>query len=174
MPFLLRDRDTSSDVSDVDSILLVPCKFCPAASLAVREKEPYIELFRSFLRTAAYEKYIEKLKSRLEHAGIKTDVFDNKLPHQFILCMWTSRRRQELREHASKYDAVVVLGCDAAVKTAQECVQANCKVIEAEGIMNVVPSFQFRGKISLEVTSVTRVLEHPSETSEEKVPANAT
>jgi hypothetical protein len=55
MPFLLKDRDISSDISNVESVLIVPCRFCPAASLAVREKKPYIELFRKFLRTAAYE-----------------------------------------------------------------------------------------------------------------------
>ncbi len=51
MPFYLRDRDISVDISNVGSVLIVPCRFCPAASLAVREKKPYIELFRTFLRT---------------------------------------------------------------------------------------------------------------------------
>jgi hypothetical protein len=175
MPFLLKDRDISSDLSNVDSVLIVPCRFCPAASLAVREKKPYIELFRTFLRTAAYERHIRQRKSQLKHLDIKAEVFDSKLPHQFILCMWTSRRRQELRQHASEYDAVMVLGCDAAVKTAQDCTQSTgCKVIpgmEVDGIMNVIPSFQFPGNISLDVTSVTRVLEHPSETAKQKVPA---
>jgi hypothetical protein len=43
--------------------------------------------------------------------------------------------------------------------------------MEVDGIMNVIPSFQFPGNISLDVTSVTRVLEHPSETAKQKVPA---
>lgn len=178
MPFLLRDRDISSEITDVDSVLMVPCRFCPAASLAVREKKPYIRLFRTFLRTAAYETYIQKRKSQLEHADIKVQVFDSKLPHQFILCMWTSRRRKELREQAPKYDAVMVFGCDAAVRTAQDCVQStSCRVIpgmEVDGIMNVIPSFRLPGDISLEVTSVTRVLEHPSETAERKIPTAPT
>ena len=169
MPFLLKDRNISYDTSDVDSVLIVPCRFCPAASLAVREKKPYLELFRTFLRTPAYEHHIKERKSQLEQVGIKASVFDSKLPHHFIVCMWTSRRRQELRQRASEYDAVMVLGCDAAVKAAQDCTEAiSCKVIpgmEVEGIMNVIPSIQFPGRISLEVTGVTRILEHPSGTS---------
>ena len=178
MPFLLRDRNVSSEVADVDSVLILPCRFCPAASLAVREKKPYLELFRTFLRTAAYEDHIQERRSQLEQAGIKTSVFDSKLPHQFIICMWPARRRQELARRASEYDAVMVLGCDAAVKTARDCTQStSCKVIsgmEVDGIMNVMPSMKFPGKISLEVTGVTRVLEHSSGTAEEEVPADVT
>lgn len=178
VPFLLKERNVSADLADVDSVLIVPCRFCPAASLAVTKKKPYIELFRTFLRTAAYEEHIEQRKSQLEQVGIKADVFDSKLPHQFVVCMWTARRRQELRRHASEYDAVMVLGCDAAVKTARDCTQAtSCKVMpgmETEGIMNVMPSIKLPGKISLEVTGVTRVLEHPSGRAEEEVPADVT
>ena len=175
MPFFLKDRNVKPDIAGVNSILILPCRFCPAASLAVREKKPYIEFFRTFLRTAAYENYIKERKSQLERVGIRTGVFDNKLPHHFIVCMWTSKRRQQLRQRASEYDAVMVLGCDAAVKTAQDCTQStSCKVIsgmEVEGVMNVMPSIQFPGKISLEVSGVTRVLEHPSSTPQQKVPA---
>ena len=173
MPFLLKDRNISADIVDIDSALIVPCRFCPAASLAVRERKPYIELFRTFLRTAAYEKHIRERKSQLEQLRIKASVFDSRLPHQFVVCMWTSRRRQELRQRASEYDAVMVLGCDAAVQAAQNSTRGtSCKVIsgmEVEGIMNVMPSIQFPGKISLEVTGVTRVLEQPSETAEQEV-----
>jgi len=167
MPFYLKDRDISSDISNVGSVLIVPCRFCPAASLAVREKKPFIELFRKFLRTAAYEEYIQELKSHLEQFGIKARVFDSKLPQYSIVCMWTSGCRKKLKQQASEYDAVMVLGCDAAVKTAQDSrPSTRCKVIpgmEIEGIMNVIPSFKFPGKIFLEVTSVIRVLESPSE-----------
>ncbi len=166
MPFSLKDRDISSDISNVRSALIVPCRFCPAASLSVREKKPFIELFRTFLRTAAYESYIKGLKSRLEQAGIKAEVFDSKMPHHFVLCMWTSGRRKDLKTRAAGFDAVIVLGCDAAVKTAEGCIESvNCKIIpgmEVDGIMNVIPSFHFPFTISLEVTSVTRVLEYRS------------
>lgn len=161
MPFYLKDRDISSDIAMVHSVLIVPCRFCPAASLAVRERKPYIELFRKFLRTSSYELYIQALKSRLESEGIRTGVFDSKLPHQFVLCMWTSGRRKDLARHAVGYNALIVLGCDAAVETARSCIKSNdCRVIpgmEAEGIMNVIPILQFPLNIGLEVRNVTKV-----------------
>lgn len=169
MPFYLKDRDISSDIAMVHSVLIVPCRFCPAASLAVRERKPYLELLRKFLRTPSYQSYIQELKSRLETEGIRTGVFDSKLPHQFIVCMWTSARRKDLARQAVGYDALLVLGCDAAVETARYCLKSNdCRVIpgmEVEGIMNVVPSLQFPFKIWLEVSSVTRVLQQNAEAS---------
>ncbi len=169
MPFYLKDREMSSDLAAVHSVLIVPCRFCPAASLAVREKKPYIELFHSFLRTASYESYIRVLKSRLEGLGIRTRVLDSRLPHQFVVCMWTSRRREILARQAVGCDAVIVLGCDAAVETVRSCLQSiNCRVIpgmDVEGIMNVIPTLHFPFNISLEVNSVTRVLRQPAETS---------
>jgi len=162
MPFYLKDRDISLDAAAVHSVLIVPCRFCSAASLAVREGKPYIELFRKFLRTPSYESYIQALKPRLESEGIRTGVFDSKLPHQFVVCMWTSGRRKDLARHAAGYHALIVLGCDAAVETARHCIKSgDCRVIqgmEVEGIMNVIPTLHFPFNIRLEVTSVTRVL----------------
>ncbi len=161
MPFYLKDRDISSDLAGIRSVLVVPCRFCPAASLAVREKKPFIEMFRRFLRTPSYEAYIQGLKSRIEREGIRTRVFDSKLLHHFVLCMWTSGRRKDLARQAAGYDALLVLGCEAAVETVRSCTKShNCRVIsgmDVEGIMNVMPTLQFPGKISLEVTSVTPV-----------------
>jgi hypothetical protein len=128
----------------------------------VREKSPYIELFRKFLRTPSYESYIQALKSRLEGKGIRTGVFDSKLPHQFVVCMWTAGRREELARQAAGYDAVIVLGCDAAVETIRSSLQSvDCRVIpgmEAQGVMNVIPRLHFPFNISLDVSGVTRVL----------------
>ncbi len=163
MPFYLKDRDVTAEIAGARSVLIVPCRFCPAASLSVREKKPYIELFRRFLRTAAFESYVQALKSRLDEAGIRTTVFDSKWPHQFVVCMWTAARRRYLARHAAGHDAVIVLGCDAAVETVRNCMKPNgCRVVPgmvAEGIMNVVPSLRFPFDIRLEVTSVTRVLQ---------------
>ncbi len=162
MPFYLKDRDISSDIAEIHSALILPCRFCPAASLAVREEKPYLEPFRKFLRTPSYESYIQVLKARLEGQGIRTGVFDSKLPHQFVLCMWTSGRRKDLARYSVGYDALIVLGCDAAVETARSCIKPNdCRVIpgmEAEGIMNVIPIVRFPFNIWLEVISVSRVL----------------
>ena len=75
MPFYLKELDIVPRVAGLRSVLIVPCRFCPAASLAVREKKPYIELFRKFLKTKAYESFIQALKGRLKGEGIKTAVF---------------------------------------------------------------------------------------------------
>jgi hypothetical protein len=159
MPFYLKESNALSQVDGLRSVLIVPCRFCPAASLAVREKKPYLELFRRFLRTEAYESYIEALKDRLRGEGIQTSVFDSKLLHQFVACMWTSRRRKALAKRAAEFEAVVVLGCDAMAEAVRDSVKsAGCRVIqgmEIEGLMNVLPKAGFPFNLSLELQGVT-------------------
>ena len=166
MPFLLRDRDIASELATVRSALIVPCRFCPAASLAVREREPYIELFRTLLRTPSYESHVRALKCRLERGGIRTAVFESRFLPQFVVCMWTAARRQQLARAAAGYDAAIVLGCDAAVETIRSALQSTgCRVIpamEVEGIMNVIPTVRFPFNVSLELSAVTRVLRSES------------
>ena len=160
MPFLLKDREVSADLAAVASVLIVPCRFCPAASLAVREGKPYIQLFRHFLRTPSYESYIKALQARLEGKGIRTGLFDSKLPHQFVACMWTAARRKALAKRAAGYDAVIVLGCDAAVATVRSYLPADYPVIagmDVEGIMTVMPSVRLPLDISLEVSGTARL-----------------
>ena len=161
MPFLLENRDLTAELGGVRSALIVPCRFCPAASLAVRTKSPYMKLFTSFLRTPSYESFIRALKSRLEHQGIRAEVFDSKLPHHLVMCMWPAGRREALARRAAEHDAMIVLGCDAAVETARSCANG-CRVIPGmavEGIMNVVPRVRFPFELYLEVQGVTRVLQ---------------
>ncbi len=166
MPFYLVDRDVTTDLAGVRSVLIVPCRFCPAASLAVRTRSPYVQVFRRFLRTRAYEEYVGALQSRLVREGIRTAVFDSRLSTQFVLCMWSAARRARLAKHAAGYEAMLVLGCDAAVETARSCAGPNgCRVVPgmaAEGIMNVVPSLRFPFDVWLEMLSLTRVLEPPT------------
>ena len=95
MPFCLDVTDVAPEVVNFKSVLIVPCRFCPAASMAVRDNEPYIEFPRRFLKTASYERLINTMKNIFENRGIKTSVFKSNLPHQFVLCMWTTRRRKE-------------------------------------------------------------------------------
>lgn len=85
MPSLLRDGYFSSQTDTARSALIVPCRVCPAASLAIREGQPYLELFRKFLRTPVYESHIQKLKTRLETERIRIQVFDSRSPHHFII-----------------------------------------------------------------------------------------
>jgi hypothetical protein len=159
MPCYLKEIDTISELAGFKSVLIVPCRFCPAASLAVSKNEPYIELFRGFLKTASYEKTLSTMKSRLEKKGVKTGVFKSNLLHQFVLCMWTSKRRNELIEKAKKYEALVVMGCDAAVQAIQDSVKSiSCQVVQGmktEGLMIIKPKFHLSCNISLELENVT-------------------
>lgn len=160
MPFIFKRYRDISEYYQFDSVLIVPCRFCPAASSAVRNNETYIRLFRRFMKTDSYERYIESLKSDLEKKGIKTDVFRSRLIHQFVLCMWTSRRRKKLRKYADKYDAMIVLGCEAAEQTVRDSIGASsCRVVrglDSEGVMSIQPRFSLSGNISLELESITQ------------------
>ena len=160
MPFYLKPRDIFSDTAAIRSALLVPCRFCPAASLAVRENQPYLRPLHNLLRTPSYEAHIHAVKFRLESRGIRTDVFDTRAPHQFVMCMWTKGRRAALARRAAGHDAAIVLGCDAAVETVRSCVGASdCRVVpgmEVEGVMNVMPAVRFPLDIRLELKGVIR------------------
>jgi hypothetical protein len=161
MPFLLNDADITTEIDGLRSVLILPCRFCPAASLAVREDKAYFEPLRRLLRTEAYESYIQTLKRRLEDEGIETEVFDSRLPHQFVACMWTERRRDAFAKRAGQVDGVLVLGCEAAVETMRSALgKTDCKVfagMEEEGIMNVVPVVSFPAKLSLKLKGVRPV-----------------
>lgn len=161
MPFYLKDSDILPQVAGLESVLIVPCRFCPAASFAVRQKKPYIQPLRRLFRTAAYESFINNLTGCLRYQGIRTAVFDSKLVHHFVACMWTSRRRRKLARRAAEFDAVVVLGCDAMVELVRDVVEpTGCRVIqgmEIEGLMNVRPSVGFPLDLSLELEGVTPV-----------------
>ena len=102
MPFYLDVVDVIPEVADLESVLIVPCRFCPAASMAVRNNEPYIEFPRRGLKTACYERLIDTVKHSLETRGIKASVFRSNWLHQFVLCMWTSKRRKELLERVGE------------------------------------------------------------------------
>lgn len=162
MPFYLKESDILPRVAGLQSVLIVPCRFCPAASLAVRQKKPYIELFRKCLRTEAYESFIQALKRRLKEQGITTAVFDSKLLHHFVACMWTAGCRRQLAKRAAEFEGVVVLGCDAMVDSVRDSLRStDCRVIqgmEIEGLMNVVPTVSFPFNISLVLQGITSVM----------------
>lgn len=161
MPFYLDEMDIIPEAG-ITSVLLVPCRFCPAASLAVRNSAPYIELARSGLETPSYASMIERLKRRLEGNGLTVGVFRSPLPHQFVLCMWTSRRRNRLMRVARDYDALVVLGCEAAVETVRRAVAStSCRVypgMKNEGIMSIRPKFSLPCNVSLDLEGVTPIV----------------
>ena len=163
MPFSLEKIDVASELSGCHSVLIIPCRFCPAASAAVKSNEPYIEFFTRLFKTASYEQQISTIQSRFEKEGIKSRVFKSNILHQFVLCMWTERRRQKLLKEATQFEAAVVMGCEAAVQTVTEALKStDCRVIPGmwtEGIMNIIPKFRLPGNISLKCEGITRVLQ---------------
>ncbi len=109
----------------------------------------------------AYESIILDLQHRLADAGITTDVFDSKLLHQFVACMWSSRRRRALAKRAAKFDGVLVLGCDPTVELVRDALgSTDCRVIrcmETDGIMNILPNVSFSFNVSIEMHGITPV-----------------
>ena len=139
MPIHLVDRDVASEVAGLRSALIVPCNLCPAVTVATREKRPFLRFFRSPVKSAPFEEYLETLQSRLSEKGVSTKVFRSNIYHQWFMCMWTSRRRKKLEKQVKNYDAVIVLGCDSATETVRDVVPPGVKVIEGMntvGIMN--------------------------------------
>jgi len=61
--------------------------------MAVKSNQPYIEFPRRFLKTPPYERQLTDMKNSFEERGIKTGLFKSNLLHQFVLCMWTAKRR---------------------------------------------------------------------------------
>ena len=164
MPIHFSDQAVASEVEGVSSALIVPCNMCPAATVAVREQEPFLQIFRSLFKSAPFERYIRALQSRLVDKGVRTEVFKSRIHHQWFLCMWTAGRRKKLRKHASRHDAVIVLGCDSATETVREAVGASaCKVIEGmkvSGIMNAQLGFHLPGNITFDNCRIVPFSEH--------------
>ena len=117
MPIHFDDLDVVSKAAGLSSALIVPCNMCPAATVAVREKKPFMQFFRSLLKSPPFEQYIRTLQSRLKGIGVDTEVFRSNRPHQWFLCMWTRRQRKKLQNRVREYDAVIVLGCVSATET---------------------------------------------------------
>jgi len=164
MPMYLKEVDVVPEVAKFQSALIVLCRFCPAASLAMRNDEPYIEFFRRFLNTESYEQHINNMQSRLEKEGLKTNVFKGSLfpmPLNFIICFWNSRQREKLLKHAQQYEAVVVMGCEAAYESVCDILKStDCKVflgMESEGVFEAKPKFRLPLNISLELSNVLPV-----------------
>jgi hypothetical protein len=164
MPIHFSDRDIASELDGVKSALIVPCIMCPAATVAVRDEEPFLRFFRSPFKSAPLERYIETMRFHLAEKGVRTDVFDSRLYHQWFLCMWTGGRREKLRKRARGHEAVIVLGCDSATETVREAVEASgCKVIEGmkvSGIINAQLSFQLPGTIGFDSCRIVPISGH--------------
>jgi hypothetical protein len=147
MPLHFEDLDVISAAKGSKSALIVPCNMCPAATVADRENKPFLRIFKDFLKSAPFEKYISTLQERLLDQNVRSKVFKSNLPHQWFLCMWTSARQRKLQKHAQRHDTVIVLGCESATRTVRDSIgSTNCKLIEGmepTGIMNTKLSMRF-------------------------------
>lgn len=154
MPIHFNDVDITSKVSGLKSALIVPCIMCPAVTVAIRNKQPLMNLFRNLFKSAPLEEYVRALQTRLRAQDIKTDVFKSRLHHHWFLCMWSSGRREKLQRRAQDYEAIIVLGCDSASKTVRDSVESlGCKVIEGMevgGLTNAKLNFRLPANITLE------------------------
>ena len=164
MPMYLKYVDVVPKVAKFQSALIVLCRFCPAASLAMRNDKPYIELFRRYLNTESYEQLINNMQSRLEKEGLKTNVFKGSLfpmPLNFIICFWTSGQREKLLKHAHQYEAIIVMGCEAAYESVCDILKStDCQIflgMESEGVFEAIPKFRLPFNISLKLSNVKPV-----------------
>ena len=64
MPIYLKDKSEFPELERFKSVLIVPCRFCPAASMAVRKNKPYFEFLKRFLKTGSYERLLDTIKSK--------------------------------------------------------------------------------------------------------------
>ena len=173
MPTYLKDVDVVPEVAKFQSALIVVCRFCPAASLAVRNDKPYIEFFRRLLKTQPYEELIDNMQSRLKKEGLKTSVFKGNLLN-YLICLWTSGGRKKFVKHASQFNAVIVMGCESAYESVQEMLEwTNCQVfpgMESEGVLNAIPKVHLPFNISLEKFKVTPMIYQGKQSEKEVSP----
>ncbi len=167
MPIEFNDLDVVSEVAGLSSALIVPCNMCPAVSVAVREKKPFMKFFRSFLKSIPFEQYIRTLQCRLREKGLRTKVFRSNLYHQWFLCMWPSGQRKKLQKHAKQYEAVIVLGCDSATETVRDSIKStDCKVfegMEVAGFANAKLRFHLPCNVSFEDCKIIPISQQKKE-----------
>jgi len=158
MPINLEPTDVSGVLDGAKSVLIVLCPVCPQFSLAMQTDSPWIEFFKTGLKTGALEEYVENVRNELGNQGIRTGVFTTRLPLP-TMCLWTQGQRKRLFESAKDYDAAIVMGCDSAVFTAQQVLHDNqCRVIKGMrmvGITNATVTHRF--PLRFELKDATRV-----------------
>ena len=151
MPLYLNDLDVTQEVAGLKSVLIVPCRMCPATSLSLRSNKPFFEFFKTLFRSPALDDYVKTLRAGLEERGINTGVYFSR---QFLTCAWTAGERKKLLNRAKEYEAAIVLGCDSATESVRDALQStDCKVIQGmavAGIVNVKVRLRFPGSLLLQ------------------------
>lgn len=168
MPVYLEPKNVSADLEKFSSVLIVSCPICPPMCLAMQKKLPFIELFKSGMKTGAFEDYIKSIREPLEQHGVRTGVYSMYTPIP-MACLWTVGQHKRLLKQASDYEAVVILGCDSATYTAKEALKGtNCQVIQAmqmTGIANATVKFRFPMTVELDMHLVPKKSRaHPPKT----------
>ena len=153
MPLHLEPQDVTEHLENVASILIVSCPVCPPVSVAIQRDSPFLEVFKSGLKTGAFEDLIEEIREPLEKRGVRVGVFSTYAPIP-TMCLWTRGQRQRLLKRARNFEAVIVLGCDSATYTVEQALRGtDCQVMQAmrvTGITNATVKFQFPMTVKLE------------------------
>lgn len=153
MPVYVEPRDLTAELGECKSVLIVCCPVCPPMCLAMQQESPFIDFFKSGLKTPAFEDHVRAIRVPLEQRGVRTGVYSTHFP-TMMMCLWTEGQRQRLLERVRDYEAAVVLGCDSAVETATQALEgADCRVIqgmETKGIVNASTKFRWPLRIDME------------------------
>ena len=144
MPMYLEPVGDLSLLHGYKSVLIVVCPMCPAVSLAIQQRKPYMEFLRHLFGTGALKEHVAALQDDLKRHGIRTGYFTSYFPLP-LMCIWSARQRQKLAKRARGYEAIAVVGCDAATFNAANVVALEgCKVVQVmhvTGIISAVPTF---------------------------------
>jgi hypothetical protein len=125
----------------------------------MQKNSPFIEFFKSGLKTGAFEDYIQSIRAPLGQRGVRTSAYSIHLPTP-MMCLWTDWQRNRLLKRAKGYEAVLVLGCDSATYTAREVLKnTDCQVIQGMqmiGTTNATLKLRFPLKIELDMHCVLK------------------
>ena len=160
MPIRLQPRDVTADLQGFNSVLIISCPVCPAASLAIDKRKPLFEFFKNGLKTQAFEDYITSIRAPLDQRGIRTDAFTMRVPHP-LMCLWTEGQRRRLLKRAKDFEAVLVLGCYSAAHTAREALKGtDCKVFQGmqeTGLANATIKLRYPMTVELDAHLVPNI-----------------
>lgn len=153
MPIFMEPRDAIDDLKHFESVLIVSCPVCPPMCVSIQQKQPFIELFKTGLKTGAFEDHIKSIQKALEEHGVRTDAFTMRLPAP-MMCLWTRGQRHRLLRRAKDFEAVLILGCDSATYTAIDALRDTGREVfqgmTVKTITNATVSFRFPGTVELE------------------------
>lgn len=174
MPIYLEPRDVTVDLKEFNSVLIVSCPICPPMSMAMQTKKPFIDLFKSGIKTEAFEDYIKSIRAPLEEQGVHTDVYTTRAPSP-LMCLWTEGQRKRLLKRVKGHDAVLVVGCNSAIHVVKDILKdTDCKIYPAmqmKAIANATMKFQFPFKVKFDMNPLkkkSKVHSHEESVNEER------